>query len=134
MNVWTCKIGPFAPTSRVGVLPPGSDLPMRMAVEGAFRRLTDADARACFSGWGGHFTPTEQAVIDNSVATLDAVVTYETRQLEQRGILQYVVARSSGHDDLLRDGLTILEGDLTGLAYKEAARAWAMRVRRTLGQ
>lgn len=46
-KVWSCKIG--GPGFE---LPPGADLPMRLAVKAAFEKLTGKEARACFSGWG----------------------------------------------------------------------------------
>ncbi len=37
---------------------------MRLAVERAFKELTGQDAEATFSGWGGTFTRSELAVIN----------------------------------------------------------------------
>ena len=53
-KVWSCKIG--GPGFE---LPPGADLPMRLAVEAAFEKLTGKEARACFSGWGQEWTDAE---------------------------------------------------------------------------
>ena len=59
-NVWFCKIGP-APSA----IPSGGDWPMRQAVQHAFNEMFGQGAQAVFSGWGGHFTEPEQAVIEN---------------------------------------------------------------------
>lgn len=49
MNVaWSCKIGPV----EAGRLPFGADLPMRQAVQRAFKELTGEDALVTSSGWG----------------------------------------------------------------------------------
>lgn len=63
-RVWDCKIG-----GEVDDLPAGSDLPMREAVQRAFRELTGVDARFTFSGWGGSLTTTERAVVNDDVPT-----------------------------------------------------------------
>lgn len=59
MNVWECKIGGAA------ALPPGSDLPMRLAVVRAYREITGVDAEFIFSGWAGQLTESEMAVVEN---------------------------------------------------------------------
>jgi len=45
---WNCTIGP---TTR-DKLPDGSDLPMRQAVEDAFRNIVGEYSAHCWSGWG----------------------------------------------------------------------------------
>lgn len=58
---WSCKIGE---TWRSG-LPPGSDGPMRNAVEAAYRDLTGEDPDFVFSGWGAKLTEHERAVAED---------------------------------------------------------------------
>lgn len=50
--VWECAIGGRDPVT----IPPGGDLPMRRAVERAFREVTGTDAEYTYSGWGRKFT------------------------------------------------------------------------------
>lgn len=58
-NIWFCKIGGTIPP-----LPYGADLPMRDAIERAFKELTGFDAEFTFSGWGQQLTEGERAVVD----------------------------------------------------------------------
>ena len=66
-KVWSCKIG-FAEDS---VLPWGADLPMRQAVEEAFKQLTGDWPEFIFSGWGAELTEAELAVVENRMPTRD---------------------------------------------------------------
>ena len=59
--IWTCKIGL---TEDITItLPSGSDLPMRLAVQKAFKELTGRDCSFNFSGWGGELDEYEKKVI-----------------------------------------------------------------------
>ena len=58
--VWQCRIGV---TTGV-MLVRGADLPMRRAVEAAFRSLTGKRSEFCFSGWGGKLSPSELEVVE----------------------------------------------------------------------
>lgn len=60
--VWSCKIA--APRVVVGELEHGSDAPMRLAVRAAFARVTGIETSSVFSGWNGHLTDGERAVIE----------------------------------------------------------------------
>lgn len=60
MNIWTCKIG-----ETDAELPPGSDSPMRHAVEAAYEALTGQESEFLFSGWGGELTEGERAVVED---------------------------------------------------------------------
>lgn len=57
-RIWTCKIGGELPEG----LAPGSDLPMRQAIERAYFDLTGVEARFTFSGWAGELTIEERRV------------------------------------------------------------------------
>ena len=57
-TVWSCKIGTLAGL----VLPDGADLPMREAVERAYKRMTGQDSKFNFSGWGGKLDKIELEV------------------------------------------------------------------------
>ena len=59
MKVWTCSIGP----ARASEVPFDGDLPMRLAVQRAYKELTGRDAEFTFSGWGGEFSQAEQEYI-----------------------------------------------------------------------
>jgi len=59
--VWYCKIGDIPRH----LLPPGSDCPMRDAVEAAFQRLTHRESDYIFSGWAATLTEGELAVVEN---------------------------------------------------------------------
>lgn len=81
--VWSCKIGLKKGT--FAVLPGGADLPMREAVEDAFRKITGLEADFTFSGWGAELTKDELDVVNESdpqlvdeadvVEAIDAYVT-----------------------------------------------------------
>ncbi len=68
MKIWTCKIG------SAQALPPGADVPMRIAIQEAFRRLTGDYPEFTFSGWGGELTEEELAVVEDreSLPTTEA--------------------------------------------------------------
>lgn len=53
-TMWMCSVGV------VGDMPlvPGSDLPMRQAIERAFKEVTGRDPEFNFSGWGSELTET----------------------------------------------------------------------------
>jgi hypothetical protein len=59
-NIWFCKIG-----ESEGALPYGSDLPMRRAIETAYREITGEAPEFIFSGWGGELSELERAVVEN---------------------------------------------------------------------
>jgi len=61
-TVWSCKIGVIGDLD----LPPGSDLPMRRAVEDAFFNLTGKHAGFNFSGWGAQLDEGEYHVAVNA--------------------------------------------------------------------
>lgn len=60
MKIWSCKIGETCPAN----VPHGGDLPMRQAVEDAYRALTGDLPDFCFSGWGAELTESERAVVE----------------------------------------------------------------------
>lgn len=60
--IWECKIGLKEGT--VVEMPGGSDFPMRMAVEKAFKEITGLECDFNFSGWGAELTELEKAVIN----------------------------------------------------------------------
>jgi len=59
MRIWSCKIGNVEDFD----IPPGSDLPMRSAVERAFKELTGKEAHFNFSGWGDQLTADEIKIV-----------------------------------------------------------------------
>lgn len=59
-KIWSCKIGEVNPS----LLPPGSDSPMREAVEAAYLRLTGLESNFNFSGWGAELDCYERAVFN----------------------------------------------------------------------
>ena len=66
--LWSCKIG-AAPR---GLLPKGSDAPMRRAVEQAYESVMGFPADFTFSGWGAALSEGEQAFIDKRPPDLEA--------------------------------------------------------------
>lgn len=58
-QTWACKIGIIGDID----LPGGADLPMRMAIQRAFKEITGVDAEFCFSGWNAELTPVERSVV-----------------------------------------------------------------------
>lgn len=62
--IWTCKIGECSSSE----VPDCGDLPMRLAVERAYRELTGKDADFNFSGWGGKLDEHERAVVERRFA------------------------------------------------------------------
>jgi hypothetical protein len=70
-SIWTCKVGALPR----GLLPKGSDAPMRRAVVLAYLQLVGFAPDFSFSGWDGRLTEGEQAVVDGrqpDVAKLEA--------------------------------------------------------------
>lgn len=65
-HIWSCKIG-----ETDSVLPPGSDWPMRKAVQLAYQQLTGRDADFVFSGWGAELSEPERAVVENRLPVTD---------------------------------------------------------------
>ena len=61
MKIWTCKIGEVDNTK----VPPGGDLPMRIAITKAYIELTGVEPTFLFSGWGGELTELERAVVED---------------------------------------------------------------------
>lgn len=59
-KVWDCQIG-YAEDND---LPPGSDYPMRLAVERAFIEITGYAPEFIFSGWGGKLTKIQEEIIE----------------------------------------------------------------------
>ena len=62
-KIWECKIG------AVDSLPEGSDLPLRQAVQAAYKELTGRDELFCFSGWGGKLDKIEEGILGRAVET-----------------------------------------------------------------
>jgi hypothetical protein len=62
-KIWTCKIGEIEEDK----LPPGSDLPMRKAIEDEYLSLTGEYPDFIFSGWGGELDKYERMFIDDMV-------------------------------------------------------------------
>ena len=60
-DVWACKIG----FTDGNTLPSAADVPMRVAVEEAFFKLTGRYPDFIFSGWGETLTEGELAVLEN---------------------------------------------------------------------
>ena len=63
LKIWECKIGEVGDA----LLPDGADLPLRQAVEEAYRKLTGQESTFCFSGWGGELTESERAALEPPV-------------------------------------------------------------------
>lgn len=60
-KIWGCKIG-YADAFE---LPPGSDNPMRKAIEKAFKDITGHESDFCLSGWGEILDEKELSVIED---------------------------------------------------------------------
>lgn len=63
LKVWDCKIG-YGDSMK---LPDGADLPMRVAIQEAFKKLTGEYPEFIFSGWGGQLTPIEKQLVDKDI-------------------------------------------------------------------
>ena len=59
-NSWFCLIGEVDWAK----LPPGADLPMRIAIQKAFHDLTGEWPQFTFSGWGAQPDENQRAVIE----------------------------------------------------------------------
>lgn len=88
-DIWTCKIG----MTLHQPLPSGADLPMRKAVEKAYAKLTGGESDFLFSGWGGSLSAIERSTVDNSLATEQMIVSFEIKELAQKGLLNQLVDR-----------------------------------------
>jgi hypothetical protein len=62
MKIWSCKIGEVDAAR----LPPGSDFPMRRAVEAAYHEITGIWPDFIFSGWGAELDENEREVISST--------------------------------------------------------------------
>ena len=65
MKIWSCKIGEMEDES----VPSGGDLPMRQAVEEAYRKLTGHECTFCFSGWAAKLTEIEREIVSKPRST-----------------------------------------------------------------
>lgn len=65
-KIWYCKIGEVASLPEVG----GADLPMRKAVERAYKELTGEEPVFTFSGWGAELTEPERAVVEDRLPVI----------------------------------------------------------------
>lgn len=72
-KIWYCKIG----ECNEGDLPSAADLPMREAIEKAYREVTGRPPHFIFSGWGAELTKLEREVIDDG-QTRDPVLVAAT--------------------------------------------------------
>jgi hypothetical protein len=59
LKTWSCKIGEIDP----GILPQGSDGPMRKAVHDAYFKLTGIEPNFIFSGWGAELDDLERSIV-----------------------------------------------------------------------
>lgn len=74
-NIWYCKIGESAATD----LPPGSDSPMRRAIERAYIELTGQEPEFIFSGWGQELDESERAVVEDRLPNPSVIVRQQRR-------------------------------------------------------
>lgn len=58
-RIWECKIGEIDDSK----LEDGADLPMRLAIQRAYKEITGEDCLFCFSGWGGTLTESEEKYV-----------------------------------------------------------------------
>lgn len=58
-RIWGCKIGGTIPLE----IPGDADLPMRKAVQCAFKEITGVDAEFTFSGWAETLTEVEREIV-----------------------------------------------------------------------
>ena len=70
--IWECTIGISGEPID---LPDGCDVPMRMAVREAFRRITGRPAEFVFSGWNRELDETKQAVVQKMQIDASAYAT-----------------------------------------------------------
>ena len=75
-KIWTCKIG----AKDVRQLPPGSDAPMRKAIEEAFYKLTGKYSDFNFSGWCGRLDKFERNIVNNPGTSLRPTNDLNTRE------------------------------------------------------
>lgn len=61
-RIWGCKIGGNIPDE----IPMGADLPMREAVQRAFKEITGVDAEFTFSGWAETLTEIEREIVSET--------------------------------------------------------------------
>lgn len=59
--IWMCKIGTLEDGSVE--LPTGCDLPMRLAIQDAYKKLTGKEPDFIFSGWSAELTEGELNVL-----------------------------------------------------------------------
>ena len=84
-RIWKCKIG------ETDNLPHGSDLPMRNAVERAYREITGEDPMFIFSGWGAELTEPERAVVEDRLPIPAREDRIESLLTEIRDLLELII-------------------------------------------
>lgn len=108
-QIWTCKIG-----GTIGQLPPGADLPLRHAVEEAFKKLTGTDNEFCFSGWDGELDEMERLVAEGVFDDEDEKengMNYENEKLASKYAADVGMARigPASDFDIIRRALNSLQ-------------------------
>lgn len=87
--IWSCKIG----TMENCIIPKGSDLLMRKAVEQAFKKITGLDCEFNFTGFSAELTESELAVVEDREPNIDVQID----ELHKHGdIVQSGIAYHSG--------------------------------------
>lgn len=77
-KIWFCKIGEVESLPEIG----GADLPMRKAVEQAYRELTGEEPVFTFSGWGAELEEIERAVVEDREPVLELTSSATKKDLQ----------------------------------------------------
>jgi hypothetical protein len=97
-QIWGCQIG-----GKYLRLPPGSDGPMRTAVEKAFKEITGLDAQFTFSGWSETLSESRRAVLENRLPDYDKVIAELKAPLIAYGVLPSEPREKCAHPEMVAD-------------------------------
>ena len=83
-KIWSCKIGGLIPED----VPPGSDWPMRKAIQKACKEITGVEHEFTFSGWDAELTEPERAANEDRLP--------QTIHKENTYLLRFILTKPGG--------------------------------------
>jgi hypothetical protein len=94
-SVWFCHVGEIDREK----LPAGDDLPMRHAVEAAYRAVTGREPQFIFSGWGHPLPEKYRAVVEDREPVPTGTVLIELERWRQVNNEGFTSEHDRDHDD-----------------------------------
>lgn len=93
--MWECRIGLHR--GKFATLPGGSDLPMRVAVETAFEKITGQEADFNYSGWGAELNAIQEHTEYGTEVSPEIIARWFAKKIEEYGpeVVEALVSRLS---------------------------------------